>query len=180
MLRKIKDGDEVAFGKIYKEYFPKLLNYIYSKTQSSFLAEEVTQITFIKLWQNRSRINEDIPVEVQLFRIAKTSLIDEIRKQNNLIAAIKEFSKYPVSGELWNQIQLREINTILQRGMESMPPARKKIFMLSRIEGYSNKEIAEELSVSLKTVEKHITLAIKQLKKYFLILIIIVQRLFVP
>ncbi|GAB3425888.1 sigma-70 family RNA polymerase sigma factor [Niabella aquatica] len=178
MLRKIKDGDEAAFGEVYYEYFPKLLNYLYSKTQSRFLAEEVTQITFIKFWENRLRINEELPVEVQLFRIAKTSLIDEIRKQNNLIAAVKHLSKRSVSGELWDQLQLREINAIFQKGIEEMPPVRKKIFTLSRMEGYANKQIAEELSISMKTVEKHITLAIKQLRKYFLIFIMILQRLF--
>ncbi|MBD1420593.1 RNA polymerase sigma-70 factor [Sphingobacterium chuzhouense] len=178
MLRKIKAGDEVAFGKVYQEYFPKLLNYIYSKTQSWFLAEEVTQITFVKLWKNRSRINEDLAIEIQLFRIAKTSLIDEIRKQNNLIAALREFSQQEVSSGVWDQIQLKEINTMLQKGIEQMPPVRKQIFTLSRIEGYSNKYIAEELSISIKTVEKHITLAIKQLRKYFLIFILIVQKLF--
>ncbi len=177
-LKKIKEGDAAAFSRVYSAYLSKLEGYIYAKTRSRYLAEEVAQISFEKLWKNRGAIKEDLPLEAQLFQITKTTLIDEIRKQNNLLGTLRKVAEQPPAGEYWDQIRLKEINAVFHKNLEAMPPVRREIFALSRLEGLSNKEIAYVLSVSVKTVEKHITLALRQLRKHFLFLLLVLERIF--
>ena len=160
----IKEGNEAAFEEVYRDFYNKLYFFVLGKTRSDYLAEETVQITFIKLWQRRASLNENIPLAAQVFQIARTSLIDLIRKQNNFIAALQQVREQPVSGSRWDELNLKELNGQFNKGLAGMPPVRKQIFTLSRVEGLSNKEIAGRLSVSVKTVEKHITLAIKQLR----------------
>jgi RNA polymerase sigma-70 factor (ECF subfamily) len=71
----IKDSDEFVFQEVFTQYHDKLYFYILSKTKSAYLAEEVVQITFFKLWKYRSSLKENIPLINQLFRITKTTLM---------------------------------------------------------------------------------------------------------
>ncbi|MCU7694440.1 RNA polymerase sigma factor [Haoranjiania flava] len=162
----LKEGDEVVFKEVFEEYFGKLYSFIFNRTHSEYLAEEVVQETFIKLWKYRASLNESLSVSIQLFRIARTTLIDQIRKQNNLLSVINTLSDQEVQNATWDTISYNELNNQLQNYIEMMPPMRKKVFILSRIEGWSYKEIAVELAISLKTVEKHISEALKQLRPH--------------
>lgn len=165
----IKQGDLVIFKEVFQQYHQKLYFYVLSKTKSSFYAEEVVQITFIKLWQYRASLNDDISIDEQIFRIAKTTLIDQLRKQDSfykLFAVIKNKDQSEPNQALTNFDQ-RELQQKLQTALSHMPPMRRKVFELSRVQGLSYKEIAAHLSLSEKTVENHIGHALKQLRHYF-------------
>lgn len=160
----LKRNERACFSEVYTLYHDKLYHFIYSRTQSAYLAQEVVQLTFIRLWEVRSRLADELSIDIQLFRIARTILIDELRKE-----IVK--SKY----KEWagnNQEQEYEDNQVAEKdtlrhvfaAMEELPPVRKKVFKLSRIQGFSHKQIAGILSISPKTVENHITKAIKQLR----------------
>ncbi len=172
----IKLGDEFIFKQVFDQYHEKLYYFIVSKTKSTYIAEEVVQLTFIKLWQHRENLNEALHISSQLFRIAKTTLIDELRKQSNstkLKNSMAETALAPYATEAFDTISAKEINAQLHVAMESLPPVRKKIFEMSRVKGMSYKEIATELSISPKTVENNISLAIKQLRHYFTLVILL-------
>jgi RNA polymerase sigma-70 factor (ECF subfamily) len=140
------------------------------------MAEEVVQLSFIKLWNTRENLNEEFTISTQLFRIAKTTLIDLVRKKNSINSLAKKIEdlKADVStNDTLGLIDAKELNTKLEKALEKLPPIRRKVFRMSRLEEKSYLEIANELSISTKTVENHISLAIKQLRPYLTILLIL-------
>src|SRR5215813_9559963 len=74
-------GDEHAFNNLYTDYCERVYFFIVKKTSSAYLAEEVTQQTFIRIWEKRHQLSDQHTIEEQLFRIARTILIDELRKE---------------------------------------------------------------------------------------------------
>lgn len=132
------------------------------------MAEETTQITFIKLWQYRERLDEKLSISAQIFRIAKTTMIDLIRKQNHLAFAINSVENGETSAvnDITLSLDYKETNKKLMKAISEMPPVRRRVFEMSRLSNRSYREIAETLSISVKTVEKHVSQALKQLRPY--------------
>ncbi|MDT3403584.1 RNA polymerase sigma-70 factor [Mucilaginibacter terrae] len=170
-INPLREGCLTTFRMIYYQYHPKLYAYLLGKTSSSYIAEEVVQLTFIKLWNNRASVSSDFPLDVQLFRIARTTLIDELRKdviRNNHISRIEQ----NITQEGYaDQFDERETLKRVNNAIEQLPHMRKMVFKLSRINHLTNQEIAEMLSISPKTVENHISLAIKELRNSAMITI---------
>ena len=81
-IADIKNGDEAVFTRLFNDYYAKVYHYFLKKTRSPYMAREIAQLTFIKLWQFRHTLSEQHPLDVQLFRIASSSLIDYLRKEN--------------------------------------------------------------------------------------------------
>ena len=146
-IAALRGGDKFVFQQVFIEYHKKLYFYILSKTRSGYLSEEVVQLSFIKLWRFRASLDEDMSISRQLFRIARTSLIDILRKEESHQRMVIEMTKNhpPVHGnpveEWFDQAELTE--RIFQ-GVRQMPPVRRKIFKMSRLNGMSYKEIASE------------------------------------
>lgn len=165
-IEALKRSDETTFKKIFFDYHQKIYFYIVAKTRSNYLAEEVTQLTFIKLWNYRSSISANMPLSGQLFRIAITTLIDLLRKNSS---QSKMFNATAFEARFVNNvphtIEAKELQSKLDSELKKMPPMRRKVFQLSRFERKSHREISQMLSVSEKTVENHISLAIKQLRR---------------
>jgi RNA polymerase sigma-70 factor (family 1) len=166
----VRTGCLATFELVYYQYHPKLYAFVLGKTASSYIAEEVVQLAFIKLWNNRETLSNDHPLDVQLFRIARTTLIDELRKdmvRNNHINNIQQ----DLTSSYTEQIEERETLRQIDQAIEALPPMRKMVFKLSRINHLTNAEIAQMLSISPKTVENHINLALKELRRSTLIAI---------
>ena len=165
-IAALKQGNLLVFNEVYYSCHKRIYFFILHKTKSSFIAEEVTQITFMKFWDYRESIADDLDVRVQLFRIARTSLIDLLRKD----AAYKKkvihvIDRYVLpSDELWGKLAEKELQHKLAHALEEMPPMRRKVFEMSRFKGMTYQQIAHELSLSSRTVESHIFQAIKQIK----------------
>jgi RNA polymerase sigma-70 factor (ECF subfamily) len=162
LISDLKQGNEILFEKVYKLWHLKVYTYFIQKTKSEYMAEELVQLTFIKLWNFKHTLDEDIPLEAQLFTIARTSMLDFLKKQANRqritdrIIPLVETKSEP----LWEF----DLSGRILKSINSLPPVRKKVFLLNRNEGFSNKQIAERLAISTRTVEKHMSLALRQLK----------------
>jgi len=170
----IKNGDELIFQQVFNEYHEKLYFYVFKKTRSEYLAEETVQITFIKLWKYRNTLNEDFTISTQIFRIASTTLIDLLRKQHNNLAVIKEISSQESGlSTLNNTLDEKELLKKITLVIEEMPLVQRRVFEMSRMQGMSYKEIAAELSISVKTVEVHISKALKRLRHHLPLLILL-------
>src|ERR1700742_1322674 len=81
-IKELKGGDELYFKKVFDQYHQKLYFFILYKTRSEYIAEEVVQMAFTKLWQCRQTLQEEYAISTQLYRIATTILIDYLRKNN--------------------------------------------------------------------------------------------------
>jgi len=168
-IKELKDGDEFCFRQVFDQYHQKLYFFILYKTKSEYIAEEVAQMTFTKLWQCRQTLREEYTISTQLFRIATTTLIDFLRKYSSKDAVTAHLDVLDVEEGIDStneKISGVELQKRISEADNELPPVRKQVFEMSREQGMSYREIAETLSVSSKTVEAHIYKALKQIKKH--------------
>lgn len=173
---QLKKGDVSVFNKVYSDYHKRLYYYLLKKTGSSFYAEEITQVAFIKLWKYRESLNEEISLDAQIFRVAKTAFIDQMRqiagKKKMTAAFFGKIQKEEVLNEGIEKINEKEVLSKLQKVLSGLTPTQKKVFEMSRLYELNYKEIAVLQSTSVKTVENHINQALKKIKTSFLLLVL--------
>lgn len=155
---------EAIFEDAYQRYHRKLYFYFVKKTCSDYLSEELVQLTFIKLWKDFDKTSEDIPISSRIFCIARTTLIDALRKEAKEREVLSNIQKEKKNSFSQNTVFEICINEDINHAINTLPPIRKKIFQLRRLKGLSHKEIAQKCAISVKTVEDHITKATKHLK----------------
>jgi RNA polymerase sigma-70 factor (ECF subfamily) len=170
-IDNIKSGSESSFTEVFNQFHNKLYFYFLKKTRSEVIARELTQLTFVKLWRFRHTLSGDLSFDIQLFNIAASTLIDYMRRQNALrkkIIALPEATEEMLDIADDETERNFENANYLQSVAKSLSPVRKKVFLLSRIQGHSYKEIADELSISVKTVEDHMVKALKHIRSIIL------------
>ena len=163
----IKKGSEAVFALIYQRFHDKVFRYFLRRVREQEIAKELTQQVYIKLWQSRKTLSESHSAEVQLMTIAGSILVDHLRRQASeyrLRAALAEklSSSQPSTESLTGAAF--EHSDYLNAVIEKLPPVRKKIMRLRMFDGLSNKEIASQLDISSKTVEDHITKALRHVR----------------
>jgi RNA polymerase sigma-70 factor (ECF subfamily) len=163
MIAAIKAGNEAAFEQAFLQHRGKVYHYFLKKTQHTDDAKDLLQTTFLKLWLYRHTLSEDYLLDQHLFRIARTVFIDHLRRAGSLKrqAAVHPFRIDSVPAPA----MAFDLNYSLQTTLNSMPEIRRKVFRLHRIEGYSYYEIAQLLSISVKSVDNHLAKAVSHLKK---------------
>lgn len=169
MIEAIKKGDAFAYEQAYVQYRDKVYFYFLKKTLSADDAKDLLQITFLKLWQYRSFLSSEYLLDQHLFHIARTVFIDYLRKQNKIChLQQKALEKTENAPECVYTSREVDLETHLRSALSSMPELRKKVFVLNRLQGYSYKEVAQLLSISVKSVDNNLTKALKHLRKFFL------------
>jgi RNA polymerase sigma factor (sigma-70 family) len=170
----IKSGDHDAFLAAYGEFHIKVFRFFLKRVVSNDIAKDLTQQCFIRLWQFRHTLSNDHSLEKQIFVIARSLLINYFEKEVYLkkmkasqLQVAKENASYDdhVAFELTNHVNA---------AIETLPPVRKKIIILKTFHHYTNKEIAEQMEISVKTVEDHITKAFRHLRQVMSIIIFII------
>ncbi|PZP48457.1 MAG: hypothetical protein DI598_09960 [Pseudopedobacter saltans] len=167
-IMSLRGGDRDTFDKLFYSYYPSVRNYVLGRVGNDYFAEEVAQLTFIRIWEKRSYLTDELDINVQVFRIAKTVLIDQLRskcrKKNDLNFIISQNPQKDVEDQLFYNISYKDTFGRLNKILDTLPPVRKRVFELSKIKGFSHKEISGILNISTKTVECHISKALKQIK----------------
>jgi len=167
LLRQLQMGDERAFEQLYNEHKRKLAGNLLRLLKSDELVEEIMQDLFLKIWDSRKSIDPDKSFKSFLFKVAHNMVYDLFRKSSR----DKRIESYlmSASSELYSHIEedlfRKEDYQLLQKTIDRLPPQRKRVFTLSKIEGKSYKEISEELSISHPTINEHIQKATQFLKK---------------
>ena len=167
LVKLLTEGDEVAFEKLYRLYGERLLAYLIKLLKSEDIACEVLQEVFIKVWHNRQHIDVKQSFRPYLFRIAENCAYDFFRKvardkklQEELIRnACKDYS--PVEEDLLT----KEKSYLLQEAIDALPPKRREVFQLVKIEQRSYEEVSHMLHVSVSTVNDHIVKATKSIRE---------------
>jgi len=160
LVKLLAAGDEKAFEKLYVKYKEKLNYYCFSILSDPDASEDVVQDTFIKVWETRESIHSQMSFSSYLFTIAHNKAITYIRRlhtEKTIIAQwlTEEYSK-PDESTMTGIIS-GEYELFFEKAIEKLSPKRKLVFQLSREEGLSHKEIAEQLGISVYTVQEHIS-----------------------
>lgn len=169
-LSSLKSGSDKAFETIYKRYSGKLYNFIMTISQGdTYMAEEIVQSTFIKLWEVRQQIEPEKSILSYLSTIAKNMLMNKYQRQTVEFLyqqlLLKEQPPYDTSTE--KETDRKWLEGYVDELIEQLPPSRKQIFILRRKKELSTREIAEIMHISVSTVETQLSLATKFIRKQF-------------
>ncbi|WP_430973841.1 RNA polymerase sigma factor [Sunxiuqinia rutila] len=169
LLLSLQKGDHSAFEKLFLKYGQKLFVFAVSYLKQESEAEEIVQEVFMKVWKNRERLKTDTSFQSYLFTIAYNS----IKKSFNRKAQVDQFKEElidqldsgrdPIDFENNYQLVIQRLDQFIAE----MPERRKNVFVQRKKHGKSLVEIANELGISVKTVENQITEAMKYLKRRF-------------
>lgn len=159
----LKKGDHVAFKELYNRYWAIMLNTAYKRLDSRDAAEEVVQELFVTLYTKRENIRENENLEGYMRTALKRKVLNTFRSQQvhnkYLDSVIAENRIETRSAD--HELQVKELSRKLEIAASKMPEKCRQVFILSRIEQLSNRSIAEKLGISVSTVEKHISKAMK-------------------
>jgi RNA polymerase sigma-70 factor (ECF subfamily) len=161
LVRNLSKGNLLAFNTLYREYSHRLYRFAFGYLKTNAEAEELVQEVFTIIWEKRSDLKEELSFKSFLFTIA----FNIIRKHFRTKAYLSEYFKAGTENELDLQtsqkITYESLYQYITELVNKLPDRRKEIFIKSRFEGLSIKEIAEELKISHKTVENQLTDALK-------------------
>jgi len=179
LIRSFKKGDARAFEILFERHHRKLYAFLMKLLNSKEDAEEIVQETFIKIWEKREEFIDGYPFDSYLFKIAKNAFLNLNRKKVNrkVIEDHLYFMNELDTGNTDDYIIFKETRDIINTIIGGLPPKRKEIFLLRRMEGFSRKKIAEKLQISVITVDSQLLKANKylkeELKKFSLIILLI-------
>lgn len=165
-LRLLKQGDRQGFSKLYGMYWEMLFHYVMRVLHDKEDAMDVVQETFISLWQQRDDLGEVQSLPAYLKAMARykalKSIRSNLRKHDYLESLLECFAQHEESPE--GLMVANELRGIIDKEIEHLPAMMRRVFILSRQENLSYKEIAAKLTISDKTVKKQISNALKILR----------------
>lgn len=160
----LQDSDEKEwFKNVFEEHYDYLRNYIYYLSGDVVLAEDLSQDAFMQIWEERQKLKAET-FRAYLFTITRNNYFKHYRRKTvklNFINSLLNESNLESPEFI---LELKEFDNQLQRAISALPDKTRAVFLMSRIDSMSYNEIANNLNVSIKAVEKHITKALKLLK----------------
>lgn len=170
LLTLLKTGDKTAFTHIYNRYSKKLFLNIYGLVKIQEVAEEMLQEIFVLIWEKREIITIHQSFNAYLFRIAENKVTDFFRKLKRdkiLFERVKEISS-SVYTHIEETILSNESSSVFRKAIESLPPQRRQVFYLCKMEGRSYNEVSSLLGISTSTINDHIVKATRAVRECLL------------
>jgi RNA polymerase sigma-70 factor, Bacteroides expansion family 1 len=170
MVTLLKAGDWLAFNSIFNTFYLQLYFHCRKYISDPEEAKDLLQNVFLRLWERRAEIEIEVSLKAYLFRSVQNECLNFIRASRPNISLseiesgyiIPDVDRFSTPDE---DAESREIEQTIDSIIETLPEQCKRIFIMSRMRGMKNKEIAKQLSVSVRTVDTQIYRALKVLKK---------------
>ncbi len=166
ILSLLKSGGNYAelsakeYQEVFEQFYDNIRAYIYFKCSDQDLAEDLAQDTFIKLWENRAKIDRST-VKSYLYTIAGNLTINYLKRQQLKYKFINQAEQGREKSNPEFILEMKEYEAKLERVIADMPDGSREVFLMNRLEDIKYKDIAERLGISVKAVEKRMSKAIK-------------------
>ncbi len=159
--------DREVFNRLFEKLYPKVKYFITGMCHDEEEAENLTQNLFLRLWAKRDRLKSVNNINSFVFTMAYNESINFIRRSLTLTTLPIDSGADEVGGDTdpQREVEYKELIEKVREMIDHMPLQRRKVFMMSREDGLSNREIAERLGISQRTVETHISMSLKELRK---------------
>ena len=170
LVKALKAGDLTAFEKVYKSYYSRLFGFSKQFEHSSLEANDFVQQTFVRLWEQREKLKEEILLDKQIFLICRNLILNQLKRDKKINSqsfnpelSASEMDNYPDNDDDDDETSAKKNR--LRKCINEMPAKRKEIFLMHKINNLSYEEISENLGISKKTIANHIYLATVYLKE---------------
>jgi len=179
---RLIDGDQTAFELLFHFYYSGLVTFARQIVLDVDEAEEIVQYLFVQLWSNRKKIRESSSLKNYFFVSVRNRAFNFLKRQQIRENVLQELKQMVETDLLYSPdlFVVSELQEQIKRAYKKLPERTLEIFLLSRIDGYSNDEIAKQLNLSKRTVETQISRALRilrnELKEFIFILIILGSR----
>ena len=175
LITLMKQHDQAAFTEIYQRYWKKLFTVATNKIQDLEEAREIVQNVFISLWNRREQLEINSSLQNYLAVSVKYRVINLLARLNTKRFYLDSLDQAEIDDSTQQWLDFMELKEQLSKLVNDLPEKCRIVFIMSREEGHSHKEISKKLGISEKTIEGHLTKAIKllkdQLNNYFLTLL---------
>lgn len=170
LFKQIKKGDQAALECLFEKYYYRLCDFAFQYVRSFDLTEEIVSDVFLKIWKNRHTLVIRSSFKGYLYTATRNQALNYLKKEGRDWEPLDVLANTP-SGNYTPDEELifKELENRIERLINTLPPRRKIIFKLSRIEGFTYREIASILSISIHTVQNQMVKAVKQLASYSII-----------
>ena len=169
LILSLKEGDKNAFAKLYDQYKKPLTANLFRLLKSEELTLDILQDLFLKIWEKRTDIDPEKSFRSYLFRVAENMVYDYYRKAARDTKMQQAIMR--TSTELYSYIEeellMKENSSFLRAAVALMPPQRRQVFTLCKLEGKSYKEVEAIMGIGPKTINSHLFQASKFLKEHF-------------
>jgi len=157
---------ETEFEHLFRTHFAMLSNVAYAVVKDKDQAKDIVQHVFIKFWDKRNDLDMDGNMKSYLHKAVINTSYNYIEKTKKiqLEEDFKSYSNTLIEEPVYNERSPEEMDLAIKQAIGQLPDKCQVVFSLSRFEGMSNKEIADELEISIKAVEKHISRALRELR----------------
>jgi len=169
IINRLKDGDELAMKELITKYKSTLAQSMMRILKSQEDVEDLLQELFIRIWTRRQDIDTDLSFHAFIYRIAGNLVYDRLRKLAHEKRLVADYFTHltEVYSHIEEGVFNQETKDILNQAIEQLPEQRRRVFILCKIEGRSYEEVSRLLSISVATVNTHITNANTTLRNYF-------------
>ncbi len=170
------------FELFFRTFYPKVRAYAFKLLKSEADAEDIAQDIFVQLWELPNIWEDTEKYNTYIFTMVKNHILNFFKREE-VIRKYEAYLAYSLSAEqetntIYDEISAQELKKLTSKIISEMPPKRREVFLLSRLQGLANKEISEKMGLSLRTVEHHLYLASVALKKEIFTFIIIYSLFF--
>lgn len=153
-------------------WFRKIRYFIASMVKSDSVGEELAQDVFVRLWQSREALVDVRSPEAYIHRMARNAALNYLRHKYVVDNFTSEFAETD-SASLEEDIFVRDTELLIRMTVKRMPPQRRRVFEMSRHEYLSNDDIAQQLGIAKKSVENHLNLALREIRKVLAVWLIV-------
>ncbi len=168
LVHLIKSGDEAAFVQAYDRYWRQLFNFGYQKLGKREMTEGIVQEVFIDLWVKRKSLQIHTSLTSYLFSAVNYRIINQRKSQlvRDKYAEKQQFKGESKSSSVEEALFYKDLKSAIKKIVRGFPSQRRKVYKLRFKKGFSYKEIADTLQLSVSTVEKHMIKALKDLRSH--------------
>lgn len=169
LIELIREGDPLSFEILFQKYYVRFYNFVLNLTKDPQTAEDIVQNVFMKIWINRKNLRPDQSIHNYIYVLSKHEVLNHLRDRKVYTQVERlVMAEQPYEAVTDQTMDLKELDDRIRKFIAAMPEQRRKVFLLSRYRGMGNKAIAELMGLSVRTVDRHINLALTSLRKEFL------------
>ncbi len=164
LIRNLQKDDKRSFDELFERYYDQCYMYVSALVKDVDATEDIIQNVFMKIWMGRMRLSASRPFKNYLFVAIRNESFTYLQKKGNQPKEALSAELHDTTQDVIENLVTREIEMIISAVIKRMPPQRQEVFVRSRMKGETVAEIAAGMGLSPRTVERHLYLALKDVR----------------